>query len=45
MEYGIFEMFSVVEWIIFGFIGANMSLAGVCLLQRGMKRLAGENSE
>lgn len=31
-------MFSVVEWIIFGFIGANMALAAACVLQRRLKR-------
>jgi hypothetical protein len=39
MSIGVFEMFSLVEWIIFGFIGANMTLAGVCVLQHGVKRL------
>ena len=39
MSIGVFEMFSLVEWIIFGFIGANLTLAGVCVVQRGAKRL------
>ncbi len=39
MSIGAFEMFSLVEWIIFGFIGANAALAGICVLQRGVKRL------
>ena len=29
---------SLVEWLIFGFIGANTLIAGVCLLERGVMR-------
>ncbi len=36
---GVFEMFSLVEWLIFGFIGTNAALAGVCLIQSGAQRL------
>lgn len=43
MTLGAFAAFSLVEWLIFGFIGANMALAGACLLQRGTKRLDGRN--
>ncbi|GJL90840.1 hypothetical protein [Hyphococcus sp.] len=39
MSVGVFEMFSLVEWIIFGFIGANVTLASLCVLQRGVKKL------
>ncbi len=35
----VFGMFSLVEWLIIGFIGTNMALAGACLLQNGVKRL------
>jgi len=38
MTAGVFEMFSLVEWLIFGFIGANMMLAGVCVLQRSLRQ-------
>ena len=40
MTIAAFEMFSLVEWIIFGFIGANMSIAATCVLHRGVKRIA-----
>ncbi len=33
-------MFSIVEWIIFGFIGSNMALALGCVLQRSVNRLS-----
>jgi hypothetical protein len=39
MTIGVFEMFSLVEWLIFGFIATNAALAGVCLLQSGVQRL------
>ncbi|WP_428407331.1 hypothetical protein [Hyphococcus sp.] len=29
---------SLVEWMIFGFIGANALIAGVCLVERGLLR-------
>ena len=29
---------SLMELLIFGFIGANMTLASVCLVQHGLKR-------
>lgn len=38
MALGVFAAFSLVEWIIFGFIAANMAIAGACLLQQGFKR-------
>ncbi len=34
-------MFSVVELVIFCFIGTNVALAGAYMLQHGVKRLAG----
>ncbi len=40
---GLFSNASLVEWLIFGFIGANMTLSGVFLVQRGVKRLASNN--
>jgi hypothetical protein len=43
MTLGVFAAFSLVEWLIFGFIAANMALAGACLFQRGAKRLDGRN--
>jgi len=30
-------MFTLVEWLIFAFIGANLTIAGVCVVQRGLK--------
>lgn len=38
MTPGVFGMFSLIEWLIFGFIGANMALAGFCLLHHGVAR-------
>ena len=29
---------SIVEWLIFGFIGANALIAGVCVLERTIQR-------
>ncbi len=29
---------SLVEWMIFGFIGANALIAGACVLERGVLR-------
>ena len=29
---------SLVEWLIFGFIGGNALIAGVCLVERGLLR-------
>jgi hypothetical protein len=43
MTLGVFASLSLVEWLIFGFIAANMALAGACLLQHGTKRLDGRN--
>lgn len=43
MTYGFFQLFSVVEWVIFGFIAANMMVAGVCVVHRSAKRIAGES--
>lgn len=40
MEFNLFGMFSLVEWLIFAFIGMNMSIAATCLLERGVKRLS-----
>lgn len=31
--------FSLMEIVIFGFIGANAALAGACLVQHSLKRL------
>ncbi len=39
MTLGVFSAFSLVEWLIVGFIGANMAIAGACLLQHGFKRI------
>lgn len=38
---GLFSNASLVEWLIFGFIGLNVTLSGAFLVQRGVKRLAG----
>ncbi|MEO1136135.1 MAG: hypothetical protein AAFW68_05925 [Pseudomonadota bacterium] len=35
----VFGMFGLIEWLIFVFIGTNMTLAGACLLHRGVKKL------
>ena len=43
MTYSFIEMFSLVEWLLFGFIGMNMGLAATCALQRGVKRLDGDD--
>lgn len=32
--------FSLVEWVIFGFIGANLTLAATCLFQPSGKRFS-----
>ena len=38
----IFGMFSLVEWVIFGFIGANLTVAASCVFHRsGSRRLPG----
>lgn len=34
-------MTSIVMWLIFGFIGANMALAVTCVFQHSVKRLSG----
>ena len=33
-----FEL-SLTEWLIFGFIGANLAIVAVCLVHDGVKRL------
>lgn len=30
---------SLTEWLIFAFIGANVAIVAVCLVQQGVKRL------
>jgi hypothetical protein len=40
MTSDVFSGFSLIEWLIFGFIGANLALVGVCLIHNGVKRLA-----
>ncbi len=32
--------FSLVEWVLFGFIGMNMTLCAAFLIQRSVRRLA-----
>jgi len=32
--------FSLVEWLLFGFIGMNMTLSAAFLIQRGVQRLS-----
>jgi len=39
---GVLDGLSLVEWLIFGFIGMNMSLSGAYLLQRGVKRFGAD---
>jgi hypothetical protein len=41
----IFGMFSLVEWVIFSFIGANLALAATCIFHRGGKRFPGLGEE
>ena len=36
---GILGSFSLIEWLIFSFIGANLAIVGVCLLHNGVKKL------
>lgn len=36
---------SLMELLIFGFIGANMTLASVCLVQQGLKRSSNAGAE
>lgn len=42
---GLFEMFSLIEWLILGFIGANLTLSGVFLVQSGIKSVAATSDE
>ena len=35
----VFEAFSLTEWLIFGFICANLAIIAVCLTLNGFKRL------
>lgn len=37
----VFQMFSLVEWVIFSFIGANLALAATTFFHRGGKRFSG----
>ncbi|WP_411816848.1 hypothetical protein [Hyphococcus sp. DH-69] len=34
-----FETFSLVEWVIMGFIGTNMAVAGLYVIERSVKHL------
>ena len=34
--------FSLIEWLIFGFIGANATFSGAFILHRGVKRFTGQ---
>ena len=40
-----FGSLSLVEILIFGFIGANMALTGTFMIQRGVRRLAEARAE
>ncbi len=40
-----FGSLSLVEILIFGFIGANMTLTGTFLIQRGVKRVVAARAE
>ncbi len=40
-----FTSFSLIEWLIFGFIGANLAIAGICLVHNGFKRLSPPTEE
>lgn len=39
MSSDVFGTLSLIEWLIFGFIGANLAIVAVCLVQQGFKRL------
>lgn len=45
MAQGLLEMFSLVEWVIFSFIGANMTLASVYIVQQSIRRLTSAAGE
>ena len=42
---GIFGSFSLVELVIFGFIGANGALCATYFIQHSLRRLAAEAAE
>lgn len=39
MTADVFDGFSLIEWLIFGFIAANLAIVAVCLVHNGLKRL------
>lgn len=39
MTFLAFETFSLVEWVIMGFIATNTAIAGLCVLERSVRRL------
>ena len=38
MTPGVLGSISLIEWLIFGFIGVNVALVSVCLVHDGVKR-------
>ncbi|WP_165793574.1 hypothetical protein [Hyphococcus luteus] len=41
----IFTSFTLIEWVLFGFIGANVAIVGICLVHNGFKRLGHHTEE